>query len=230
MGRANPRGIAVYLAAMARIGMAFSCFFKLLFSGKLPDGAARFLPPAAKTLDAPASPVPANLQKSAATEPERRGQREPGAIAVVGAISDAADKADKPKNNAVGHQRDGALAMLALLQREGRLIDFLREPLDSFTDADIGAAAREVHRGCRKVLDQHLTMEAVMPGAEQDRVTVPKGFDPAEIRLIGEARGEAPFKGTLRHHGWRVTDAKLPTLVDGVDRSVVAPAEVEVGQ
>ena len=120
--------------------------------------------------------------------------------------------------------------MLALLQREGRLIDFLREPLDNFTDADIGAAARDVHRGCRKVLDQHLTMEAVMPGAEEDRVTVPKGFDPAEIRLIGEARGEAPFKGTLRHHGWRVTDAKLPTLVEGVDRSVVAPAEVEVGQ
>lgn len=213
---------------MARIGMAFSCFFKLLFSGKLPDGAAQFLPPAAKTLDAPASPAPAKV--IAAGDLEQRVQRDPGGIAVGGATSDKADKADKPKNNTVAHQRDGALAMLALLQREGRLIDFLREPLDSFTDADIGAAARDVHRGCRKVLDQHLTMEAVMPGAEEDRVTVPKGFDPAEIRLIGEARGEAPFKGTLRHHGWRVTDAKLPTLVEGVDRSVVAPAEVEVGQ
>ncbi len=227
MGRANPRGIAVYLAAMARIGMAFSCFFKLLFSGKLPAGAAQFLPQAVKALDAPATGVAASVQSLTQSEPAQAVKRDAVGITTSVAVS---DKAEKPKTNTVGHQRDGALAMLALLQREGRLIDFLREPLDNFTDADIGAAARDVHRGCRKVLDQHLTMEAVMPGAEEDRVTVPKGFDPAEIRLIGEAHGEAPFKGTLRHHGWRVTDAKLPTLVEGVDRSVVAPAEVEVGQ
>jgi hypothetical protein len=115
-----------------------------------------------------------------------------------------------------------------LLQREGRLVDFLREPLDGFADADIGAAARDVHRGCRKVLDQHLTLEPVMPGAEEAKVSVPRGFDPAEIRLIGEAKGEPPFRGTLRHHGWRVVDAKLPTLSEGVDRLVIAPAEVEL--
>ena len=85
-----------------------------------------------------------------------------------------------------------------------------------------------MHRGCRKVLDQHLTFEAVMPGAEEDKVSVPKGFDPAEVRLIGEAKGEPPYRGTLRHHGWRVTESKLPALADGVDRMVIAPAEEEV--
>jgi len=136
--------------------------------------------------------------------------------------------AEKPKVALAQHHRDGALALLALLQREGRFVDFVRDSVDGASDADIGAAAREVHRGCRKVLDQHLSFEPVMPGAEEEKVNVPKGFDPSEIRLIGEAKGEPPYRGTLRHHGWRVVDAKLPSLAEGVDRTVIAPAEVEL--
>ena len=67
-----------------------------------------------------------------------------------------------------------------------------------------------------------------MPGEEETKVSVPKGFDPAEIRLIGEAKGEPPYKGTLRHHGWRAVETKLPSLAEGVDRTVIAPAEVEL--
>jgi len=135
---------------------------------------------------------------------------------------------ERPKAGAAQLHRDGALALLALLQREGRFVDFVRDSVDGASDADIGAAAREVHRGCRKVLDQALKIEPVMPGAEEEKVAVPKGFDPSEIRLIGEARGEPPYRGTLRHHGWRVVDAKLPALAEGVDRTVIAPAEVEL--
>ena len=135
---------------------------------------------------------------------------------------------EKPKVSLAQQHKDGALALLALLQREGRFVDFVRDSVDGASDADIGAAAREVHRGCRKVLDQHLTFEPVMPGAEEEKVSVPKGFDPSEIRLIGEAKGEPPYRGTLRHHGWRVVDAKLPSLAEGVDRTVIAPAEVEL--
>ena len=90
----------------------------------------------------------------------------------------------------------------------------------------IGSLIATTIRGTRS-LDQHLSLEPVMPGSEEAKVTVPKGFDPAEIRLIGEAHGEPPLRGTLRHHGWRVVDAKLPALADGVDRTVIAPAEVE---
>ena len=166
--------------------------FRLLFTGKLPAEAVKYLPEQPK-LPEPAKPV----------------------------------EKPRPVNLAAQH-RDGALALLALMQREGRLVDFLRDSIDGASDADIGAAAREVYRGCRKVLDQHMSFEPVMPGEQDAKVSVPKGFDPAEIRLIGEARGEPPFKGTLRHHGWRVTDTKLPTLAEGVDRAVVAPAEVEL--
>jgi hypothetical protein len=186
--------------------LAIVCFFRVLFGRELP---AELVP--AKQLPDPDKPKP-KLE----------------AVAIAPTLPVAALKDDKPKTSAAQHQRDGALALLALLQREGRLVDFLRESLDGHSDADIGAAARELHRGCKKVLDQHLAFEPVMPGAEDAPVSVPKGFDPAEVRLIGEAKGEAPYKGTLRHHGWRVTDAKLPALADGVDRTVIAPAEVEV--
>lgn len=191
--------------------LAFLYFFRMFFGAKLPADAVKYLPEGA---------VPKALPEGKASKTivvEKIIERE---------IKPKAD--DKPRVATAAHHKDGALAFLALLQREGRLVDFLREPLDGFTDEDIGATARDIHRGCRKVLDQHLTFEPVMPGAEEERVTVPKGFDPAEIRLIGEAKGEPPFKGTLRHHGWRVVEAKLPTLAEGIDRTVIAPAEVEL--
>jgi hypothetical protein len=194
---------------MGRIGLAFSCFFRLLFGGKLPPAAAAYLPPGA----APAPALPA---------------ASPGPTAAPVATAAAPEPA-KPKRESQHAQRDGALALLALLQREGRLIDFARESLDGFSDADIGAAARDVHRGCKKVLDQHVTLAPIVPGAEDEPTTIPLGFDPTHIRVIGEAKGEPPWKGTLRHPGWRATAVTLPTLVDGVDRTIVAPAEVDVG-
>jgi hypothetical protein len=195
---------------MSRLFLAFLCFVRILFGKTLPPGAMKFLPEGTPPVSRLPPAAPAQLPR-----PEVQGPRE-------------AREAREPKVSAAQHHRDGALALLALLQREGRLVDFLREPLDGFSDADIGAAARDVHRGCRKVLDQHLSLEPVMPGEEEAKVAVPKGFDPAEIRLIGEAKGEPPFRGTLRHHGWRVVDARLPILADGVDRRVIAPAEVEL--
>jgi hypothetical protein len=188
--------------------LAFVCFWKLLFGRKLPAAAAAFLPEPAKAL-----PAPEKAPEKAAEKPIEKPIEKP---------------AEKPRAASAQLHREGALAFLALLQREGRFVDFIREALDTYGDADIGAAARDVHRGCRKVIEQYLTLEPVMPGAEEEKVTVPKGFDPAEVRLIGEAKGEPPFRGTLRHHGWRVVDAKLPTLTDGVDRTVIAPAEVEL--
>lgn len=192
--------------------LAFVCFWKILFGGKLPAAAARFLPEGA----APAKELEAKKpepKKEPEKQPEKPPEKQP----------------EKRTVPLAQHHRDGALALLALLQREGRFVDFVRDSVEGASDGDIGAAAREVHRGCRKVLDQHLSFEPVMPGEEEAKVSVPKGFDPAEVRLIGEAKGEPPFRGTLRHHGWRVVEAKLPSLAEGIDRTVIAPAEVELG-
>lgn len=198
---------------MSRFILAFVCFFRLLFGGKLPARAAEYLPEDAvkKALPQPkAAPEPAETKQETAKPAEAPKPR----------------PAKAPDLSA--QHKDGALALLALLQREGRLVDFLRESIDDYDDADIGAAVRDIHRGARKVMDDYLTLEPVMPGDEDDAVIVPKGFDPGEIRLVGEVAGEPPFKGTLRHHGWRVVETRLPMLSDGVDRSVLAAAEVEI--
>jgi hypothetical protein len=220
---------------MSRISLAFSAFFRLLFGRNLPPEAAAYLPPGSAPKElAPAKDAAKPGTKDAVKDPAKDAAKDAAKDPAKDAAKDPAKDRpaparEEPKKNAAAQHKDGALALLALLQREGRLVDFLRESLDSFSDADIGAAARDVHRGCKKVLEQHLTLEPVMPGAEEDKVTVPKGFDPAEVRIVGEAKGEPPYRGTLRHHGWRATEVKLPTLSEGVDRAVLAPAEVELG-
>ena len=108
------------------------------------------------------------------------------------------------------------LQLLAILQREGRLIDFCEEDLAGFSDAQIGAAARTVHDGCRKALRSMITLEPVRSEVEGAPVELPAGFDPRAIRLTGNVVGNPPFKGVLKHHGWRTAEV------------VIAPAEVEL--
>jgi hypothetical protein len=123
---------------------------------------------------------------------------------------------------------DSALQLLGLLQREGRLIDFVQEDVTSFSDAEVGAAARVVHDSVRKALKSHLELERVRGETEGSRVSVPKGFSASEVRLTGNVVGEAPFTGTLTHAGWRVKRFELPQLSEGNDLKVLAPAEVEL--
>ncbi|HKA52130.1 MAG TPA: DUF2760 domain-containing protein [Candidatus Binatia bacterium] len=123
---------------------------------------------------------------------------------------------------------DAAVQLLALFQREGRLVDFLREDIQPYEDTQIGAAVREIHKACRQVLAEHLTLEPVLSGQEGDEVTVPAGFDPSAVRLTGNVSGEPPFRGSLRHAGWRAAQVRLPAQPAGQDPKIVAPAEVEI--
>lgn len=123
---------------------------------------------------------------------------------------------------------ESALQLLALLQRDARLVDFCQEPLGHYDDAQIGAAARLVHEGCVKVLREHFTIEAVRPEAEGSRVTLPAGFDAASVKLTGQVVGTPPYAGTLNHRGWRAAEVRLPQLAPGHDVRVIAPAEVEL--
>jgi hypothetical protein len=121
------------------------------------------------------------------------------------------------------------LRILAVLQRDGRLVDFLQEDIDAYNDAQIGAAVRDIHKGCRKALRDYLTVEPILGGEEDSPVTVGLDFDPTEIRLTGNVQGSPPFKGVLKHHGWRVKSAQLPVLpASRSETSVLAPAEVEI--
>jgi hypothetical protein len=119
-----------------------------------------------------------------------------------------------------------ALLLLSMLQREGRLIDFCEEDLAGFPDAQIGAAARTVHSGCRKVLREALVYKPIRSESEGGAIEVPGGFDPRAIRLTGSIQGNPPFKGVLKHHGWRVVELRMPA--GSGDPTVIAPAEVEL--
>lgn len=121
---------------------------------------------------------------------------------------------------------NAALQLLALLQREGRFVDFVQQELASFGDADIGAAARVVHEGCRRALRNHARVSSVRKEAEGSALTLERASE--DVKLVGNVAGSAPFRGVLRHRGWRIEDLTLPTVVGAHDPTLVAPAELEL--
>lgn len=182
-----------------RLSFAFRCFFSLLFRGEIAQ----------------------DILQAAGGGPA--GQVAPATASPVGVAAN--QQATKPAPESL----DRAVQMLALLQRDGRLIDFLEEDVAPYPDAQLGAAVRSIHQSCRQVLERYLKLEPVMSAEEDQPVTVPNGFDPGAIKLIGNVCGEPPIRGLLRHRGWRVAELNLPSLPQGAGRMIVAQAEVEVG-
>ena len=123
---------------------------------------------------------------------------------------------------------DAALQLLGLFQQEARFIDFIEEDIATYSDTDIGVAARVVHEGCHKILHNHFDFEPIRSEEEDTPVTLRKGFDSSAVRLTGNIVGKAPFKGTLVHRGWRVTKVNLPKIADGHNVKIIASAEVEL--
>jgi hypothetical protein len=125
--------------------------------------------------------------------------------------------------------RSEALNLLALLQREARLLDFLKEDIAGYSNDQIGAAVRDVHRDASAVVERVFSLRPVMSESEGSGVQVPAGADAARVRLVGNVTGQPPYRGALRHAGWEATKVELPHW-SGSDASarVVAPAEVEL--
>jgi hypothetical protein len=181
-----------------RLWFAWACFFRVLFDGLF---AGRVW----AVRDARLPPAP-SLGAERPNPPALTREPAPAAVPPV----------------------DSALQLLGLFQREGRLVDFLEQDVATFSDADVGAAARVVHEGCRKALRAHATIAPIRAEEEGARVTLPSGFPPAEVKLSGNVTGAGPFSGVLRHRGWRATRLTLATQVAGHDAGVLAPAEVEL--
>jgi hypothetical protein len=119
-----------------------------------------------------------------------------------------------------------SLKILAVLQRDGRFLDFLGEDISGYSDDQIGAAVRDIHRDCKKVLAQYVDLVPIIDSEEGNKIEVPTGFNPEQIRLTGNVRGQPPFRGTLTHKGWKATAVRLPATE--ADDSILAPAEVEL--
>jgi len=138
----------------------------------------------------------------------------------------ANETASEPEVEVGARSNEAALQLLTLLQREGRFVDFVQQDLASFGDADIGAAARVVHEGCRRAMRSHARVVSVRTEAEGSPVTIERASE--EVKLVGNVAGSAPFRGVLRHKGWRVEELTLPTVVGTHDPRLVAPAELEL--
>jgi hypothetical protein len=125
--------------------------------------------------------------------------------------------------------RSEALTLLAALQREARLIDLIQEPLDTYSDEQIGGAARNVLRDSAGVIQRFFALAPVLRQEEESQVEVPAGYDPARFKLAGKVEGTGPFRGRLTHRGWQATTCTLPTWTGSKDAAlVVAPAEIEI--
>jgi hypothetical protein len=120
-----------------------------------------------------------------------------------------------------------AAQVLALLQRDGRLIDFLMEDVTPYDDAQVGAAVRSVHAGCRETLQQYVTLIPAVEAEEGATISVAAGTDAATIKVMGNVAGQPPFRGVVRHRGWIASRLDLPPIPASA-RLVIAPAEVEV--
>jgi len=189
---------------LTRLWFAYVVFFRVLFNGEY----------AAELQSPKALPIGSGSGPEKTPDPEPKPEVKPV-------------KAE-PKPDPEPPGTDAALQLLALFQREGRFIDFLEEDVSSFPDADIGAAARVVHAGCRKALREHVTLEAVRPEDEGARLTLSDPIDATRVKLTGNVAGSGPWTGALRHKGWRAAEITLPTAVAGHDPRILAQAEVEL--
>jgi hypothetical protein len=195
---------------MRRIWLAIRIFFLTLFKAEVARRVAEVLAPAAAAKKAL---TPGTIADG--PSPKGRGEHEAGPPAEMGEGRLAA--------------RSEAVTLLATLQREGRLVDFLQEPLEGYSDAQIGAAARDVHRQCGQVLQRLFALRPIVAAAEEAAIEVPAGFDGGRYRLTGNVAGGPPFHGRLVHHGWEAEKCQLPAW-SGTPAAarVVAPVEVEL--
>lgn len=209
-----------YPSPLQRLVLAFYAFFAVLFRGEVAAAVASLRAERRLAL-ASHAPLPGGPGALHDAVPAAA----PSPVPPPPAAPVAAPPAPAPRQD--GAER-AAVRLLAVLQREGRLVDFVEEDLSGFSDAQIGAAARTVHAGCKRAIQEHFRLEPVYREPEGATVTVASGFDPAAVRLSGNVVGTPPFRGQLRHHGWKARDVKLPAAPEAADPAVVAPAEVEL--
>lgn len=193
------------------VGTAFRAFWRCLWDPQFSGDVAERIKagPAAKIAGAaaPSLPEPAPAEKPSA-KPEQK----------------AKEKAPPPAG------RSEALTLLATLQREGRLIDFLKEPLADYSAEQIRGVVLDVHRDCGAVLERLFAVRPATEQAEGETIELPAGYDAGKFRLLGEAKPTGPQKATIVHPGWQATRCEVPVWTGAAPSALIlAPVEVEAG-
>lgn len=127
-----------------------------------------------------------------------------------------------------GGLKNDAVILLSTLQREARFIDFIKESLDSFTDAQIGAASRSVHRETKKTLERIFGIKELSENPEGNSIEIPQPADPDRYNLTGNVTSSAN-RGIIRHCGWKITRCEMPVWNgDEKNKEIISPMEVEI--
>jgi hypothetical protein len=135
---------------------------------------------------------------------------------------------EKPQEQEEGVADQSHLRLLTLLQQSGRLIDFLKEDISTFSDAQVGAAVRKIHQDCSRSIEELVTIRPVMEENEGAKVNVPVGYDASQIKIVGKVSNDPPFTGVIVHRGWKAHKRSLPKKVGEQMNDILCPAEVEV--
>lgn len=138
----------------------------------------------------------------------------------------AAPAPPKPPAGPTAGPNEGAVQILAILQRDARLVDFLMEDIASYSDEQVGAAVRDVQSQAREAMQRYLRLAPVVDGVEGVYVktdSIAKGA----FKLVGNVppTGKAAG-GLLRHKGWKADKVDLPAAKPG--DGLLAPAEIEI--
>lgn len=188
------------------IGTAFRIFFATLFDRKVAEEVRGILA-RRKGVSQDISALPEDKAVTAAPKPPVTTIKKPSAKAT----------------------KNEAILLLETLQREARFVDFIKEDLTGYSDAQIGAAVRDVHRDCAAVLERIFAIRPLVEVPEGSDYVLPENFDSGRFRLVGQVVGQPPFRGKLTHHGWEATECRMPVWTGSESAlRVIAPAEVEV--
>ncbi|XZE36863.1 DUF2760 domain-containing protein [Pirellulaceae bacterium SH501] len=186
-----------------RILLALRAFFAVLFNKERAVAFEKLLLPGSS----PSEPnrIPTETKQTAETDSSPAAAKKP-----------AASSGKAPRSE--------ALTLLSTLQREARLIDLIQESLDSYSDAQIGAAARDVLRDSKKCLQRAFGIKPLLDQSEGDSVSIPESPSPIRWRLLGSPKSS----GRVVHPGWTATHCELPTWSGNPeDQWVLSAAEVE---
>ena len=122
------------------------------------------------------------------------------------------------------------VSLLSHLQKQGRFLDFVMGDISKYPDEKVGAAARIVHQGCLKVIEEYFDMAPVFTTDEGNVISITEQDNPRGYKILGKGAGSLPIKGRLIHKGWKTSRVDLPskTSISDADRTIIAPAELEI--
>ena len=122
------------------------------------------------------------------------------------------------------------LTLLSLLQEKGRFLDFVMDDVESYPDEQVGAAARIIHQGCRKILLEYFDIHPIHKEEEGVSIKIDTTSNKNTYKFIGNFEEKQEMLGTLVHKGWMTKAIDLPKQVDSssnLNHNIIAPAEVE---